>query len=188
MRSRDYGKSILSRTKFKDLEESVEAILSLSDVKDWAKITHDLEDSMIQGAIDDIIGVTQEEMNFSLYPREIVATYESFAAETRLPYGPVIEISKVERLDRGDKKSITDYYLKGDSIYFDKTYAYDSPYYRQGLEVTYTAGYDFIPKGILLPLKQAILTAINDREDNVLGGVTEIPSNSRRKLLKFKRY
>jgi len=184
----DYGKAVLVRREFEALEQYDDAIITLTQAKLWAGVDGDELDGIIYDNIQEAIDLVQEELNLSLNIRKVTATFESFAAETRLPNGPVVDVLSVTKLDGDDTETITGYYTRGDSIYFDTVYGYEHPYYRQGLEVEYLAGFWTIPAGLRAGIRQMMLTILNDREDTVLGGVTEIPSNSRRKLMKYRRY
>lgn len=184
----DYGKAVLVKREFETLEQYDNTIISVATAKLWAGFDESEFDDIIEGNIEEAIDLVQEELNISLNIRKITATFESFSAETKLPNCPLVDVLSVTRLDKDETETITDYYTRGDSIYFDKVYGYSHPYYRQGLEVEYLAGYLEIPKGLIAGIRQMMLTILNDREDTVLGGVTEIPSNSRRKLMKYKRY
>ena len=184
----DYGRAILVRREFESLEQYDNDIITLPEAKIWAAVDGDDIDFIIDSNIREAIDLVQEELNLSLNIRKVTATYESFAAETKLPNGPVVDVLSVTRLDKDQAHDVTGWYRRGDSIYFERVYGYEHPYYRQGLEVEYLAGYLQIPVGLKAGIRQMMLTILNDREDTVLGGVTEIPSNSRRKLMKYRRY
>jgi hypothetical protein len=188
LRTPDHGRASLARTEFERLEEYDDEAVTLSEAKLWAAIDTDDFDVAVFDAIDGVIDLVQEDLNCSLVPRKVTATFESFATETRLPYGPVLDVFSVKRLDMDEEIDIEGFYRRGDSLYFDQVFGYEHPFFRQGLEVIYLAGYHEIPFGIKQGLKQAILTTLNDREDNAMGAVSEIPSNSRRKLMKYRRY
>lgn len=184
----NYGRAVLVKREFEALEQYDTSILTLPKARLWAGIDGEEYDGILTDNIEEAIDLVQEELNLSLNIRKVTATYESFAAETKLPNGPVVDVLSVTRLDKGDTETVTGYYRRADSLYFETIYGYEHPYYRQGLEVEYLAGFWEIPKGLRAGIRQMMLTILNDREDTVLGGVTEIPSNSRRKLLKYRRY
>jgi hypothetical protein len=188
LRTPNLGRASLIDVQFERVEEYDYTIFSEADIKLFARVNNDLEDVLISDIIDEVSDLAQTELNTSFQPRKVTATFESFASETKIPYGPVLDILSISRLDKDEEEEIEGWYRRGDLLYFDTVYGYDSPYYRQGLEVEYLAGYLQIPAGIKNGLRQAITTSLEDREDNVLGSVSEIPSNSRRKLLKFRRY
>ena len=186
----DYGKAVLVRREFEALEQYDNAIITLTQAKLWAGVDGDELDGIIDDNIQEAMDLVQEELNLSLNIRKVTATFESFAAETRLPNGPVVDVLSVKRLDKGEVHDIEGWYRRGDSIYFETVYGYEHPYYRQGLEVEYLAGFWEVPAGLRAGIRQMMLTILNDREDVIMGGVgmSEIPSNSRRKLMKYRRY
>lgn len=185
----DYGKAVLVGREFEALEQYDQSILTLSKAKLWAGIDEAEYDDLLTDIIDESLDLVQEELNLSLNIRKVTATFDSFAAETRLPNGPVQDVLSVTRLDGDDTKSIEGWYRRGDSIYFNTLYGYEHPYYRQGLEVEYLAGFWEIPKGLRAGIRQMMLTILNDREDTVVGTIAGyMPETSRKKLLKYKRY
>jgi len=157
------------------LEEPDRSLFTIEQIKAWGAIDGTAMDEMIQEAIDGMVDLAQEELNISILPRTVQATYESTIGVVSPPYGPIIEIESVKDLSGDDMG----YRMVGDLIY---------PAKKSGCVITYQAGHETPPKGIEQALKQAILTAINDREDNALGGVSRIPTSSRRKLMKYRRY
>lgn len=161
---------------------------SVPFVKDWARIDGDLEDDLIEALVGEVIDLAEEETRTLFSVQKVTAVYDSFAAETRLPFGPVVDVLSVTRLDRDETEDIEGSYRRGDYLYFEKVYGYEHPFYRQGLEVEFLAGHIEMPKGLQLAIRQAFLTAYEDRQDNVLGSADTIYSNSRRKFLKYKRY
>ena len=184
----NYGRAVLVKREFEPLEQYDNTIIGLTEAKLWAGVDGNELDGIIDSNIAEAIDLVQEELNLSLNIRKVTATFESFAAETKLPNGPVVDVLSVKRLDKAESDDVDGWYRRGDSLYFETVYGYEHPYYRQGLEVEYLAGFLEIPKGLKAGIRQMMLTILNDREDTVMGGVTEIPSNSRKKLMKYRRY
>jgi len=54
--------------------------------------------------------------------------------------------------------------------------------------VTYLAGYEPVPSGVILALRKMIASAYDDREDAVMGGVSEMPNYSRKILMRYRRF
>lgn len=158
-------------------------------VKEWARLDDSHPDvELAESVVLEVIDLAEQETG-TLFSKQIVtATYDSFAHETRLPFGPVEEILSVCRLDRNQRHPITGWYDRGDYIYFESIYGYEHPYYRQGLEVKYKAGMGEVPLGLQLAIRQAMLTDFEDRQDNALGSAARIYSNSRRKFMKYRRF
>lgn len=174
-----FGNTILDKVEFSSKDD---VDLSFLDVKDWAKSV-DADDSVLTDVMYGVVDEYSQMLNASLVDQTVTATFQSYGKEVKLPYSPVISVTTVKSLDEGVKTDIeTDnYYLQGDSLFFEVLE-------NTGLEVVYEAGYGTLPSGLKQALKQAILTAYNDREDNALGGVSNIPSNSRKRALRYKRY
>lgn len=184
----NYGRAVLVGRDFEVLSQYDADIITLDEARLWASVDGNEYDDLIYGIIEEAIDLVQEELNISLNIRKVTATYESFSAQTKLPNGPVVDVLGVKRLDGDEEHNVTDYFRRGDTLYFEKVYGYDHPYYRQGLNVEYLAGFLEVPKGLRSAIRQMALTILNDREDNVLGSVVEIPSSSRKKMMKYKRY
>lgn len=157
--------------------------ISVADAKAWLRREGlGAEDEIIEDLIEDVIDEMMRLTNSSLIPQTITAVYSEYRREINLPYAPVSTITSVKTLDEGTETTLTasDYYLQGDTLHMKKLE-------NTGLEVVYTSTGDF-PNGLRNAVFQALLTNYNDREDNVLGGVTKIPNNSRKKALRYKRY
>lgn len=181
LRSLTQGNNELDKVEFTDQGSMP---VSLDDVRLWMRREGvSDEDVQIDGLIEDVVDEFMRITNSSLISQTITATYNSYGREINLPYSPVESITSVKTLDKGEETTLTetdDYYLQGDTLFMRKIE-------NTGLEVVYDSDGDF-PNGLRNALFQAILTSYNDREDNVLGGVTKIPNNSRKKALRYKRY
>lgn len=157
--------------------------ISVADAKLWMRregVT--AEDDLIEDLIEDVIDEMMRLTNSSLISQTITAVYNSYGREINLPYAPIDTITSVKTLYEGTETTLTtdDYYLQGDALFMKDLESV-------GLEVVYTSTGNF-PNGLRNAVFQALLTNYNDREDNVLGGVTKIPNNSRKKALRYKRY
>lgn len=158
--------------------------VSVADAKLWMRregVT--AEDNLITDLIEDVVDEFMKLTNSSLISQTITAVYSAYGREINLPYAPIATITSVKTLDEGTETTLTvtdDYYLQGDTLFMKNLQD-------TGLEVVYTSNGDF-PNGLRNAVFQALLTNYNDREDNVLGGVTKIPNNSRKKALRYKRY
>lgn len=179
IKTASFGNTILDKVEFSDKSE---IDLAFFDIKEWAKSV-DADDNQLDGVIESVVDEYSQMINASLIDQTVTATFQSYGREVKLPYSPVKSVTTVKSLKSGVKTDIeTDnYYLQGDSLFFDVLE-------NTGLEVVYEAGYGTLPSGLKGALKQAILTAYNDREDHALGGVSSIPNNSRKRALRYKRY
>ena len=181
MRTLTQGTNELDKVEFTDQGAMP---ISVADAKLWMRregVT--AEDTLIEDLIEDVIDEMMRITNSSLISQTITATYNKYGREINLPYSPVATITSVKTLDKGTETTLTvtdDYYLQGDTLFMRKLE-------NTGLEVVYTSTGNF-PNGLRNAVYQALLTNYNDREDNVLGGVTKIPNNSRKKALRYKRY
>lgn len=177
MRSPNRGNSILDSVVFSDRGKMP---ISIADAKKWMRIEgnneDDVVDRLIEGVIDEFMTIT----NTSLVSHTITAIYTEYGKEIKLPYSPVSAITSVTLLNEGEETATDDYYLQGDTLFMKNLE-------NTGLKVVYTSAGIF-PNGLKDAVFQALLTNYNDREDNVLGGVTKIPNNSRKKALRYKRY
>lgn len=172
----DYGKNRLVKVDSADVSDEY---ITLTQAKLWLRKDGTDEDTLIQEALNEAIETAETMLGRSLREKRYTAIWSEFKIEVPLPYVPVSEIVSVQRIDgNGDFETITDYYLLGDSIIFKKRYS-------GGLKVVYDTGVDSSPvKGAI---KQMLLTNYEDRQDNA-EMIMEIPSNSRKKLMRYKRY
>ena len=157
--------------------------ITVSDFKDWAKIEHSADDTLIGSLISEIVDQAEPMLDLALVTQDIILIMDIRNNEIRLPFMPIKSLTKIEYFEDKAFKELdpANYTLMGESVILDNATA---TYYR----ISYTAGYDTIPVGLNNALKQAILTAYQDREDNVEGGVSRIPSHSLNKLMIYKRY
>lgn len=180
MRTAPQGTAELNKVEFSNQGDTP---VDVSDVKLWMRregVAVEIPQikDLIDGVVDELIEIT----NASLISQTITATYTSFSRDIKLPYGPVNAITSVSTLYEGAETALTtdDYYLHGDTLIIKKLE-------NKGLKVVYTSS-GYFPAGLKTALLQSVLTTYNDREDNIMGGVVKIPTNSRAKALRFKRY
>lgn len=178
----DYGRNRLIEVVPSDPEGEY---ISLSDAKLWLRKDGDDEDDLIEEALDDVIGQAETMMGRSLIEKTYTATYATFSAEVPVPFAPIDEIISVHRINQGEEVEITGYYVIADRLRFETVYGDSHPYYQQGLKIVYAAKADNVP--VKTAIKQMLLTNYEDRQDNA-DSIMQVPSNSRKKLLKFKRY
>jgi len=156
--------------------------ISVSDFKQWAKIQTSDDDSLIGDLIEAITDEAEKILNLSIVTQTITVIMDVERAIVRLPYTPIKSISTIEYWDDGWQTLDTSKY----DLISEMIQLKDAPvtYYR----IEYEAGYSDVPKGIIHALKQAILTAYEDRQDHAEDGVNLIPQSSLKRLLQYKRY
>lgn len=156
--------------------------ISVADFKQWAKVQTSDDDSLIGDLIDEITDQSEKILNLSLVTQTVTVIMDVEKSPLRLPYMPMQSLTKIEYWDDGWQTLDTSKYDQISEMIRLK----DAPtgYYR----IEYEAGYSSVPKGILNALKQAMLTAYEDRQDHAEDGVNLIPQNSLKRLLQYKRY
>lgn len=188
LRTSYHGRNILNEATFTNTGSEP---ITTADMKSWAKIDTSADDTLIDNLITEVIDTVERQYNFAIVDKDVTAVYEQYTERVDLPYKPVKSISSIDRLDEGTKETIEsdDYRLQGGVLYIYEQYRSESRWWRQGLEVSYKAGWSSIPKAISLGLKQAILSNYEDRED-IVGGmsVVEIPHGSKQKFNRFRHY
>lgn len=174
LRTLDRGQTRLVGVKFEDIEEYSPILVSLEDAKLWARVDGDDEDDLIEMIIDESIDQAQEITNSSFSPRKVIATFSSVADEVYLPYGPVIDVLSVK-----DGEDDIEFEFENEALRIES---------RGACVVTYLAGYEPVPDGVKLALRKMIASAYDDREDAVMGGVSEMPNSSRKILMRYRRF
>ena len=174
LRTVDRGQTRLVGVKFEDTEESAPVLVSLEDAKLWARVDGDDEDDLIEMIIDESIDQAQEITNSSFFPRKVIATFSSVSDEVYLPYGPVIDVISVK-----DGEDDIEFTFENEALRIES---------RGACVVTYLAGYEPVPDGVILALRKMIASAYDDREDAVMGGVSEMPNYSRKILMRYRRF
>jgi len=151
-------------------------IVTVSDVKDYARIDTDVDDTLIGNMI------TQARIWCENYiSRDIVAKNRTYYLDTTqgifdLPFAPVASISSVTV--KGEAETYEAIGLDNETIELDNGYA-------ERVKVTYvTTGLD---DGLL---QQAILqlatTYYDNRGEFILGNISDIPTNVKNILASYK--
>lgn len=150
---------------------SGELPVSVHDVQVWAKVSG--QDNEIESLIREVVDMAEAEFNLTIIDKTVTAKYDNFGEKVLLPYAPVKAITSVKV-----NGVAADYTLFGNALKFVT--------WGGTLEVVYTTGHTNLPEGLKLAIKKAVLSAFEDRQDSVLGGVVgKIPNHSR---AIFKRY
>ena len=106
-----YDVAPLSYNQITDYQKgAVSESVTLNELKEYCKITNSSDDALLTALITAAREVCENYTNRSFGERSMVAWINNFNGGTFLPFGPVIEITKVEDLDGNE---ITDYKTQG---------------------------------------------------------------------------
>ena len=162
-------------------DSSVEFVTN-QEAADYARV--ETTDSVIAILIDAAHRAFEEYTASLLLKRQVTATFSvarDGQAKLELPYKPATDITSVQDEDGED----LDYTQEGNWIVLDNEFSGDT------ITVIYTAGLyesdDEIDGQIKLGLLKYISSSYDDRDDTVMGSVTEMP-NSSKKLWEPYRY
>lgn len=128
-----------------------------------------LEDANDVNLIRMIIGAVREQaekmIGRLLVKRKVTLTWRKFFGETDLPFPPIGAVQSVEAYDDGAYSEVPadNYRLRGRRLVVDSFRA-------ETARITYTAGYDRLPKGLKLQMLQDIRVAYDHRD--MYGGET----------------
>ena len=137
-------------------DEDITEPVTLSEAKDFCKIDISTDDAILTELIAAAREMCEDFTNIGFVPHNLVATLNNSNGDILLPYGPTIEITEVKNAD-GDILNLNDdYTLSGNLFKSLKTPKSD------GLVVTYTSGYEVLPKR----LKTALLNTVYYLWDN----------------------
>lgn len=156
--------------------------LTSQEASDYARV--DSGDALLDTLISAAHRAFEQYTASLLVQRQVTATYtveRDGKAKLELPYKPVVDITSVQDEDAED----LDYTLTGNWIELDNEFSGDT------ITVIYTAGRyeeaDDIDGQIKLGMLKYISSSYDDRDDTVMGSVTEMP-NSSKKLWEPYRY
>ena len=129
--------------------------VTLSDLKEWAKVDTSGEDGILTALIGAAREMCEKYTNVNFVQRQVIAVVDNFNGGIYLPYGPIGTITSVLNED-GDS---VDYEISG--IEFK---AVISP--RMRLKVTYQGGYSTLPESLKTALKAQALFLFENRGDS----------------------
>lgn len=144
-------------------------VATLTEAKNFLKVTGNQDDNLITEMITGARQSLEKFTGASFGEKTIEVLFTSWEGFYRLPYGPVIEVEKVERIYADGTVSeleTGDFTVRDDKVYVVEWYTTRE---LVGVQVTYTAGYnddDPLPSD----LKQAVLKQIAYNYDNREGG------------------
>ncbi len=143
-------------SSYKILESKPQEIISLESVKNYMRIMHDNDDSLILDIIESAISATEDFIKYSL-TQKIVEAITYNCKVIVLPILPVFKILEVKADDKIVQEG--DFSLGKNSVILDKFPKI------QKLVVSYIAGYE-IPTKIPASIKQGIFIHISSIYDN----------------------
>ncbi len=136
--------------------------LSLSLAKAWCRVTYTDEDMLITSLITQARDVIEQYLNVSMIDKTLTLDMTK-RSSIQLPFGPVQAITSIKD---SDGEGI-DYDVKNEFLQFNQIVDY--------ARIIYTVGYDTVPSGLILGLKQVILRYFENRGDaqNSVGLLTD---------------
>ncbi|UTJ05394.1 head-tail connector protein [Arcobacter roscoffensis] len=160
--------------------ESIEAILSLEDAKEFANIVgaHDdkVMSDLIKAAINDAEDITNRQFASATYE----LTLPKFTQNMRLPKNPIQGVSKIEYMDQdGNYQTLetANYFfyeeLEVGTLVFENLPGLKV--HPQAVKITFTSGYetaDKFPAMLRQWLKVRVNTLYEHREELVLGTIS----------------
>lgn len=168
-------------------------VVTLAEAKNFMKVTGTQDDDLIEDILIPSARQSLEKYTGASFgEKTLEVLFKKWDKVYNLPYGPVIEVEKVDRV-YADGNDITldegDYTVSDDKLYVNPWYSTREVV---GVRVTYTAGYnddDPLP----FPLKEAclkmILTSYEMRENINVGNITTALDNNAFNIARpYKRF
>lgn len=164
-------------------------IVTLSEAKNFMRVTTSDDDTLIGTIIDAIIDHAELYTGLTLRQKEYTFEYQQYGQEIILPYGPHVSVDEVRTKYQGEETVVGtgDYWVTGQQFFTLNLVEF---YTHQELEIDVTAGYGAsnVPPAIKLAILKAVLSHYEDRQDNVGGTiVATLPNESKSLLKQFKR-
>ena len=145
-------------------------VVTLAEVKNFLKVTGTQDNDLIEDIMIPAARQTLEKFTGASFgEKTIEVLFTTWEAFYKLPYGPVTEVTKVERVyTDGTETELTtsDYTVRDDQVYVTEWY---STRELVGVRVTYTAGYND-DEPLPVEIKEAIMKQISYNYDNREGG------------------
>lgn len=141
--------------KYKILETSEQNILSIEDVKKYARISNDNDDKLLLAMINTAILMAENFIKISLV-KKTIEIEASNATNIRLPFIPVVEIIKV--IADGEEVDLSDIRIDSDILTLSKHLECKL------LNVIYIAGHDD-PSLVPAPITQGIMLHVASMYD-----------------------
>lgn len=169
--------------------ETAGDIITLSNVKNWCRITTSDDDALLSMLIEAMIDMAEKYAGITLRQKEYTFEFQQYGNTVQLPYGPHVSVDAVRTKLDGTETTLTadtDYFVTGQDF---KTLNITESFRYQQLEVDVTAGYGAanVPELIQLALYKAVLSNYEDRQDLVEGSAFALPNASKMLLNQYKQ-
>ena len=172
----------------KQNSETAGDIITLTNVKQWARITTSDDDALLSMLIEAMIDMVEKYCGITLRTKTYTFEFQNFGNEIPLPYGPIVSVDAVRTKLEGTETTLTatEYFVTGQD---DKILNVTEAMRYQQIEVDVTAGYGAanVPELIQLALYKAILSNYEDRQDLVEGSAFSLPNSSKQLLNHYKK-
>jgi hypothetical protein len=155
--------------------------ITLAEVKEYLRVSHDAEDDLISELISSARERLEGFTGLSFVNREIIANYNSSNNWFELPYQP--DASSIVLTDNEDDVISATFYEVRGLDYKQIYYISSTPF-----TVTYDAGFTTLPSGLKLAMKKQIATDYENRENFLVGdSATELSSSAQMLAQRFSR-
>lgn len=142
-------------------ETSVTEPVTLEEAKNFCKIDIDTDDILLEAIITSAREMCEDFTNIGFVEHEIVATVNNPNGNILLPYGPIIEVTEVKNKDGDILEADDEYEISGNLFKSLKTPK------EEGLEITYTSGYETLPERLKLALLNTIYYLYDNRAQSI---------------------
>lgn len=158
-------------------EELTTEPVTLQEAKNYCKVSNGVDDDLILELITSARERLEKYTGIAFGVKELVCYFKSVDTPFEVPYGPYPEIDEVVN----DEEDEVTYTLQG--FNFITMTANSSA----GLKITYTTGYEELPKGLKLAILKQVFTDYENRENYAYSSVNELSSDAMRTADPFKR-
>ncbi|MCE3233043.1 MAG: hypothetical protein K0R98_1300 [Rickettsiaceae bacterium] len=152
--------------------------LTLSEAKDYLKVTGSGDDTLITNLIKSVRETAEKFMKISLINQSWKISYDQYTpSEVKLLMGPVQTVTSVTAYDRGGEGAV----ISSDTYYLSsgkQRLIFDVNIVSQHIEIIYLCGYGVSSSYIPSPIKQGMLAHIAAIYDGREGSNT-IPAQSK---------
>lgn len=151
--------------------------LTLAEAKLYCKVTGSTEDAVITELITTARQLVEKYLSISVAEKTIYASWIETPDELELPYGPVISVDKIYKIDsEGAEEELVlndDFHIYGDQDAVVKIQTYWSSGIRseRSVRVEYTAGYgntntEVLPSPIKTAIRKLVVKSYGLRGDD----------------------
>lgn len=188
MRLSSYDPGTTSGFSYKVTSTTAGDIITLSDTKNFCKVTSSDDDALIQVIIDASIDMAERYTGLSLRAKAMTLEFQQYGSQIPLPFGPHTAVTAVRTKYHGSETTVSsdDYFVTGQDYFTLNMKQFNTDY---NLEVDVTCGYGAanVPALIKLALFKSVLSNYEDRQDLIAGSVMSLPNASKELLKPYKR-